>query len=269
MTTGNRVVDLTEEAVAQSGRRRRAVFRLGVPILGVILVIAAILGIALYSDHANRRGALALSGDLLSTLDAQIAQRVAAYLDPCEDVLRIIHDVASAIPLADRPTAMASLAAAALKELPQIAGIFAGDDDGNFVRFHRWENGGVEIKRIVVGKDTRRVTYTEFDANGVPIGHHDDPADTYDPRTRPWFQGAMTTNGIYWTGIYIFFTGNQPGVTVTTRMVDRDGTNFVIGIDITLEQLSQFMSQLETLFEHHICRGPSGTMTNLQAEVGF
>ena len=99
MAAVQRIVDIAEDAVALRRRRRRALFRLGIPILGVTLVVAAIFVIALYSYAANRRGAVALSDDLLDTLDAQIAQRVAAFLDPCERALRIMREVAADVPL--------------------------------------------------------------------------------------------------------------------------------------------------------------------------
>jgi hypothetical protein len=70
MAAVDRVVDIAVDAVAVR-RRRHALLRLGIPILGVAFVIAAIFVIALYSDAANRRGALALSDDLLDMLDAQ------------------------------------------------------------------------------------------------------------------------------------------------------------------------------------------------------
>src|SRR5215813_2444526 len=121
MAAVNRIIDISEEAVAARRRRRRTLLRIGVPILGVILVIAAILAIALYSHSANRRGVLALSDDLLSTLDAQIAQRALAFLDPCERALRIMRDIAVDLPMRERSEIAERFAISVLKELPQIA----------------------------------------------------------------------------------------------------------------------------------------------------
>src|SRR5215813_13883112 len=127
MVAGTRIVDISEDAVAVRRRRRRALFRIGVPILGITLVIVAILGIALYSHSANRRGVLALSDEFLDTLDAQIAQRVAAFLDPCERSLRIMRDIAANTPLGDRRDAAERFAIGALKELPQILDFYVRD----------------------------------------------------------------------------------------------------------------------------------------------
>src|SRR5215470_14549762 len=147
MVAGTRIVDISEDAVAVRRRRRRALLRIGVPILGITLVIVAILGIALYSHSANRRGVLALSDDFLNTLDAQIAQRVSAFLDPCERSLRIMRDIAANTPLTERRDIAEGFATSVLKELPQIAAFYVGDSAGNFLMVRRHE-AGVETKEI-------------------------------------------------------------------------------------------------------------------------
>ncbi len=91
MAASDQVVDISEDAKAVRqplAARVPADWRSAS--FAISLVIAAILGIAVYSHYANRQGILALSDDLLNTMDAQIAQRVAAYLDPCERALRIM-----------------------------------------------------------------------------------------------------------------------------------------------------------------------------------
>ncbi|HWA50147.1 MAG TPA: adenylate/guanylate cyclase domain-containing protein, partial [Dongiaceae bacterium] len=50
---------------------------------------------------------------------------------------------------------------------------------------------------------------------------------------------------IYWTGIYIFFSDGKPGITVSTKVREPDGSDRVFGVDITLEELSRFLSTLE------------------------
>jgi len=244
MATITRVVDISEDAVAVRRRRRRAVLRLGVPILGIALVILAIIAIALYSHSANRRGVLALSDNLLSTLDAQIAQRVTAFLDPCERTLRIMRDIAVDMPVTERRAAAERFAMSVLKELPQIASFYVGDSAGNFLMVRRHQDG-VETKQITNDAAGRTVFLIDRDASGAEVSRREDPTDTYDPRTRPWFQGAIKGGEIYWTGIYIFFSDKKPGITVSTRVPDPSGTDRVFGVDVTLEELSRFLSSLE------------------------
>ncbi|HJR21514.1 MAG TPA: cache domain-containing protein [Dongiaceae bacterium] len=244
MAAVDRVVDIAEDAVAARRRRRHAVLRLGVPILGVALVIAAIFVIALFNYSANRRGVLALSDDLLDTLDAQIAQRVAVFLDPSERTLRIMSSVAADVPLTERRASDERLAIGVLKQLPQIAGVYVGDSAGNFMMVRR-QDDGVQTKQIINQSGNRRIYLIDRNAAGDEVARREDPTDDYDPRTRPWFKGALETGDVYWTGIYIFFSDQKPGVTVSSRVPEPGGFDRVFGVDVTLDELSRFLSSLE------------------------
>lgn len=244
MSAVDRVVDIAEDPLATRRRRRHALFRLGIPILGVALVIAAIFVIALYNYSANRRGVLALSDDLLDTLDAQIAQRVAAFLDPGERALRILRDMAIDSPPAERRAIAERFAVSVLKELPQIAAFYVGDTGGGFLMVRR-QKDGIQIKEIDTEGGRRRVLLVVRNAAGEEVARREDPTDTYDPRTRPWFEGALGAADVFWTGSYIFFTDRKPGVTVAVRVPDLGDTRRVLGVDVTLEDLSGFLSTLE------------------------
>ena len=82
MVAGNQVVDVAVDPREVRDRRRRAWRRVGIPIVAVVLMVAAIVVAAVYIDRENRQGVLALTDDLLNTLDKQITAEVAAYLIP-------------------------------------------------------------------------------------------------------------------------------------------------------------------------------------------
>ena len=63
MAVGSEVVDISVDPLDERRRRGRAWLRLGIPIGGVALMVGVILAIALYSERANRAGAL-MAGDL-------------------------------------------------------------------------------------------------------------------------------------------------------------------------------------------------------------
>jgi class 3 adenylate cyclase len=244
MAAESRIVDLSEDAATLRRRRRRAVLRLTAPILGVVLVIVAIIGIALFSHEANRRGVLALSNDLLDTLDAQIAQRVAAFLDPSERTLRIMRGIASTTPSTEQRAMAERFAASVLKELPQIAAFYVGRDNGDFLMVRR-KGDGVETKQIIVEGAQRSVYLVDRNAAGQEIARREDPTDAFDPRTRPWYEGALKSADVFWTGIYVFFSDGKPGITVSARVPDDANGTRVVGVDVTLEELSRFLASLE------------------------
>src|SRR5438477_4111618 len=92
MVTSNPVVDTGVDPLEERRRRRRALLRIGMPLGGVALMIATILFIAFNADRANRAGALALSNDLLVTLEQRIGNEVTAYHEPAAHTVRILSD---------------------------------------------------------------------------------------------------------------------------------------------------------------------------------
>src|ERR1700736_4133637 len=91
MVVSPQVVDVSLDPLDQRRRRRQVLLRIGLPIAGVGLMVATILGIALYADRANRSGALALSNDLLATLEQRIALAASAYLAPPVRAVRVMR----------------------------------------------------------------------------------------------------------------------------------------------------------------------------------
>jgi class 3 adenylate cyclase len=182
---------------------------------------------------------------MLATQDAQIAQRVAAFVDPCERTLRLMRDIVADTPPAARLVVAERFAVGALRELPQIASLYSGDADGNFLMVRRQDGGGFETKQIANDPGNRHVTFVDRDADFQETGRHEDPSDTFDPRTRPWYQGALSGGDVFWTGIYVFFSDHKPGITVSTPVQNSSGGKQVLGVDITLAELSKFLGSLE------------------------
>ena len=68
----------------------------------------------------------------------------------------------------------------------------------------------------------------------------------FDPRIRPWYEGAVETSGLYWTGVYVFASSQRPGITVSTPIMDSHRTLAgVCAIDIDLSSFSKFLSTLK------------------------
>jgi class 3 adenylate cyclase len=144
-----------------------------------------------------------------------------------------------------RRALMEKFSVGAMKEVSQIEDFIVGDAAGDFTMFRRGDNGGIDTKLISNPPGARKVTWIHRNAAGDEIGREEDPTDTYDPRTRPWYSGALATSSIFWTDVYIFFTGKEPGITASTRYLSPEGRNFVIGVDITLANLSNFLAGLK------------------------
>jgi adenylate cyclase len=225
-------------------RRRRMWLRVGVPIGGVALIILAILTIVLYTENTNRTGVLVLSEDLLTGLQERIAQEVIAYLSPASRAARLARSMIARNAISDSHAALEAFASSALREIPQIDALYSADEDGNFMMVQRGTNGGVETKVIRNAPSPRRVEWVRHDTSGHVIDRRQESNDIYDPRTRDWYQGALKSDDVFWTGAYVFFTHRAPGITAAVRYDDTiEGR--VFGVDITLETLSEFLASLK------------------------
>jgi len=67
----------------------------------------------------------------------------------------------------------------------------------------------------------------------------------YDPRNRPWYQGAEKNKKLYWTDPYpYFYSKNSVGFSATQPFYDSAGNlEWVISADLSLQLFSQFLEE--------------------------
>lgn len=68
----------------------------------------------------------------------------------------------------------------------------------------------------------------------------------FDPRSRPWYEGAQSSGGENWTNVYLFASTQKPGITASIPIYNREGLfQGVCGIDIDLSTFSKFLEGLK------------------------
>jgi len=131
---------------------------------------------------------------------------------------------------------------------PHLSGIYVGGFNGNFFmvsRHQKYEPTGYRTKIIRNDDDYRSVDLTWRSTDYYQVASEQDPSDTYDPRTRPWFKKVIEHKHVIWTDPYIFFTAQKPGVTIAGPSFDEEGNlKAIVGVDIEIEELSTFISKL-------------------------
>jgi class 3 adenylate cyclase len=239
------IVDISGADLGRGDLRRRLV-RILVPVLCVVLMMASILGIALYSYSKNRADALHLSEDLLRSLDRQIAIEVRNYLSPATAMVDILQST-----LKDPQfrsgwrTLVEPLAMQMLQAYPQLAMFNLGVPSGEFMMCKKMPDGSIDTKVIRREGGTPGVTWIRRNTEGRILETERMDWEGYDPRVRPWYKGARETSGVYWTDIYIFFTDQKPGITASKALRGENGELLgVVSLDIELENLSRFLSEL-------------------------
>jgi len=135
-----------------------------------------------------------------------------------------------------------------LRQTPALAGLYVGYADGGFhyvLRDDEGAPGGTLTKEVRVEPAGRSVTLTWRDAELNVVRTQSDPADDYDPRTRPWYEAATAAGRLTWTEPYLFFTARKPGITAAVPIAGADGrVAAVVGLDIELSAISQFLVQV-------------------------
>ncbi|MEJ2041161.1 MAG: cache domain-containing protein, partial [Desulfosarcinaceae bacterium] len=131
---------------------------------------------------------------------------------------------------------------------PHFAGIYFGSANGDFFYVNRSDmrsaNGfRTKIIKYKNGQRTTRLIWR--DANQNLLAREENPADTYDPRQRPWFIKASKEKAIVWTDPYIFYTSQKPGITIAGPVYQQgDILQGIVGVDIEIDQLSEFIGKL-------------------------
>jgi len=213
---------------------------------GMILLTSATL--LLLSGWTQHTTMLATSSAMMFSEAATTQQRVAAFLDPIREARDVVeaHIVGGVVPLHDDVAAEAYLFEL-LWVHQGLSMINVGRADGSFMMVKRQPDGSISTKQIGVIEGARHVRWRHR-SPGAGLGQilrtEADPDDDYDPRTRPWYTGAIATGGEHWSDPYLFWSDRQPGVTVSFPSGDT-----VVALDITLAALHDFLA--DTVVAEH------------------
>ena len=148
----------------------------------------------------------------------------------------------------DRPQDIAALMIPVLRFRPQVSQVLLADARGQAVHFSPDDAGGWLIREIDPDRFGRRQHWIHLNAEGGYLREEWVERDAYDPRTRPWFSGALALkdeDGVHWTDPYQFFGSKEPGITASTRWRDRNtGTAMVVAMDVRLLDLSRYTGRV-------------------------
>ena len=186
--------------------------------------------------------------DLLSDVGTNTIEHSKGFLRPAKGAVELATRLAESHVIAsDNFKQLEKLLFQQLQISPQFAGVFYGDEAGNFVYVMRSDGPGPFRSKIVMVEGNGRSTELIWrDERFSVVEHQSDKADTYDPRARPWYQSAKAELSSIWTDPYIFFTSQKPGITAASPVFDGDGgLRGVVGVDIGIEAISEFLSRLD------------------------
>ena len=190
-----------------------------------------------------------LAHDIMLNISAYTLDKSESYLLPAENAAELTRFLAdSNIINNDHPEIMLRYFVEQLTLYHQFAGIYYGNTRGEFFMVSRSEEktkGGLLTKTIKIQDGIRTTKLIWSTPEMKELESKLDPKDSYDPRKRPWFIEALMNNEVIWTDPYIFFTDQKPGITTASPVYNAKGElQGVVGVDITIDKLSTFLSKL-------------------------
>ena len=226
--------------------RLRPVLLLGLLALQAVTVVAVVVG-----TGRNTEGVLvdAMQRTMMLAVET-LDQRTSEHLGPAQSAAEVGAGllVNGVLPLDDDETILRYLDTQVESNLA-ITGAYVGRPDGSFLLVSRdgaTVEGGTRVKTITVGDDGVRSTTAQRAPSGEVVEAKVDPTDTFDPRTRPWYEAASAGTEVAWTEPYVFFASREPGVTTAMAARDEQGEVIaVVGVDLSLRDLSTFVGRME------------------------
>lgn len=129
-----------------------------------------------------------------------------------------------------------------LKRLPLAQAVYWADMNGNFYYAAKQPDGGYLIESIDRKTSPPTDTYVFLDQNHKETKETPGPM-TFDPRSRIWYNLALTERHPIWTDAYLY-SQSYLGTTVATPAFGDDGVPIgVFGVDVRLEELSNYLAK--------------------------
>lgn len=229
-------------------------------VLGVFIVVAGltsglILGLQYYfscdlAEIAAENSFRTVSekiGERIKALDSQSTNLVGMLSNFCElEKFSGPDQMHRSLPLLE----------GSMNQNPNIYAIYMGYNSGEFFELVNLESNDNVRKAYGAAPHDRWVVINISIVNGLreKTTLYMDSAfkvrtDTrnvaaYDPRKRPWFTQAIASPGIIKTAPYIFSNLKMPGVTYARSI---NGGQLVIGVDISLANLSNYLEKQQVL----------------------
>jgi len=209
---------------------------IGVLISVPLLVVAVGIGILLVGRDATRSSAMSVARHQLAEQAVNVQDDVAFALDqadPLLERLRVLADPQR--PIEDVLPRMYDL----IVGRPGVAYMSISFPDGTFRGAYLNPERHLEVQESRL--DTREVHRFAVEAGSLRLTKTE--VNTYDPRSRGFYQLALRQQARAWTEPYTFFKSHATGITCTEPMYDGTTLRAVLTVDFDVGALSTFIAR--------------------------
>ena len=217
----------------------------------LLLLTGVVLGI--FNYRQTTQIILSSSEKLFNRIEQDVRLDLQATYEPIRHLLSllVLNPAAQGSDLQQR-LALLKPFSQSLRDHPNLASLYLGYGNGDFFMVRPLRDP--QLKTLLnapaaaayqvwsIEWATRGQTHSQslfFDRDLAFISRHEDPTDTYDPRSRAWFSSASRDSTQITTEPYVFFSTHNVGTTLALR----SGDHAVMGADLTLEELSATLAK--------------------------
>lgn len=220
---------------------RRIPFRLAILLLFLVPMILTVMAIVYKMSERAESVVYQLSSRIVAEIGEKVVARAAAIVQVAEAHLVANAAVATALPIIPGQVTYADLFWQQMVFTPELSSLYLGDRDGSFVQARAEPEPATRVIDRTVTPPTERISVRARDYR--PIAHLLGDA-TYDPRQRAWYKDTLAQRRVQWSQVYRFASSGRLGITASYPLLDqRDRILAVLGVDVTLDGLSEFLGR--------------------------
>ena len=221
---------------------------LTVPFVLQTLTLAGLVGYL--ADRNGQQIGEDLTQQLMEHVGKEVQQHFAAYLA----VPQVINQVnADAIQLQQlkltEPTSLIRhfWRQRQLFDPIEVSAIYFANAQGEYTGIG-WQTANQwKIERAGKATNHRMYSYA-IDHQGYPAALLQTGKSFFDPRVRPWYQAAITVQRATWSNFYVDFEASRLSLTLSQPIYQAHQLQGVVGVDLVLSHLEQFLRQLSTTY---------------------
>jgi adenylate cyclase len=230
---------------------RRQTFRMTLSQFGAGMVFLTGLGVALVAYVNSQATVRQLSLEIFDGDVTYSSARAADYSDSAQASIRLTQALITEGLLPSEPLALGDHLVTIVTTNARLTTAGFGAPNGDAVWATRELDGRMRLHEYV-GHDTPSVTHRSWEIiDGRRVLELEEPT-TYDASVRPWFLTGMRAPTPEWTEPYLFIPDNKPGISLSNRVVDADGTVLgVLTVDFRVSFLSKALKGLDKGYGTH------------------
>lgn len=214
-----------------------------ITILFSILFSAGVITLVTYSFLKSEYAIENLAKRLNTSIAQQVKQEFELLVEPSNDFFNVLETLARVDgKLNVKSKRLQQILLSYVAEYPQLYNIFIALPNGEFLM--STDSTPLKISYIESKKNVSKTIL--FDLDKQILKSESSNNVTYNPLTRPWYQGAINQSGVFATDVYTFFESQKPGVTLSKVIRNQKGQIIaVVGVDLLLTNLQLFLSSVD------------------------